>query len=294
MREQLWGIARGSSSEELAPAAFRQSLAALCRSIEAGSGLLALRDGDGYRVHASQHSLPEGEILQLDGEIEGDLMEEGGHLAPSLHWIAPCTWKDETLGLVAVGVRQPGGAYNEEDLDLLTEFADQVALLVHLESLKTEQRARLEKLAGEYQRDQVHLQAGTEHIVDTVTHRPDKELVRWVEDALRNLADISHLGQSPLVAHLGIRGETHLVRGQALRGKILEILEVLRPPGERPPEPLPREWYSYAVLHDAYVEDVPNREIMARLYISEGTFNRTRRKAIRAMARSILELQVVD
>ena len=49
----------------------------------------------------------------------------------------------------------------------------------------------------------------------------------------------------------------------------------------------PREWHSYAILYDAYVEDVPNREIMARLYISEGTFNRLRRKALQAVSRAV-------
>jgi hypothetical protein len=73
---------------------------------------------------------------------------------------------------------------------------------------------------------------------------------------------------------------------------MLEILDTLRPTGQRPTEPLPREWYSFAVLHDAYVEDVPNREVMARLYISEGTFNRTRRNAIRAVARAVQEIQL--
>jgi len=52
---------------------------------------------------------------------------------------------------------------------------------------------------------------------------------------------------------------------------------------------LPRVWYNYVVLYDAYVEDVPNREIMARLYISEGTFNRTRRNALRGLSRMLLE-----
>jgi hypothetical protein len=64
---------------------------------------------------------------------------------------------------------------------------------------------------------------------------------------------------------------------------------MLKPDEKRPPEPLPREWYNYAVLHDAYVEDVPNREIMARMYVSEGTFNRSRRNALRGVARFLLE-----
>ena len=51
----------------------------------------------------------------------------------------------------------------------------------------------------------------------------------------------------------------------------------------------PREWHSYIILHDAYVEDVPNRDIMSQLYVSEGTFHRQRRKALRAVARSLLE-----
>ena len=56
-------------------------------------------------------------------------------------------------------------------------------------------------------------------------------------------------------------------------------------------EPLPRIWYSYAILHDAYIQGVPNREIMARLYISEGTFNRTRRNALRGLTRLLTEKQ---
>jgi hypothetical protein len=63
----------------------------------------------------------------------------------------------------------------------------------------------------------------------------------------------------------------------------------LKPSEVRPPEPLPRLWYNYAVLYDAYVECMPNREIMARMYISEGTFNRTRRNAIRGLARLLME-----
>jgi hypothetical protein len=52
---------------------------------------------------------------------------------------------------------------------------------------------------------------------------------------------------------------------------------------------LPREWHAYTILHEAYVEDVPNRDIMAKLYVSEGTFNRPRRKALHAVARAMLE-----
>ena len=62
-------------------------------------------------------------------------------------------------------------------------------------------------------------------------------------------------------------------------------------PVQNPP---PREWYAYLILRDAYVEERPNREIMLRLFISEGTFNRTRRSAIRSLARDLGEMEVTD
>jgi hypothetical protein len=39
------------------------------------------------------------------------------------------------------------------------------------------------------------------------------------------------------------------------------------------------------------MEDRLNREIMSQLYISEGTFNRTRRAAIRSVARLLGEME---
>ena len=58
-------------------------------------------------------------------------------------------------------------------------------------------------------------------------------------------------------------------------------------------EPVPREWHSYVVLHDAYWERIPNQDIMSKLYISEGTFHRTRRAAVRSVARALLEKKTV-
>ncbi len=71
---------------------------------------------------------------------------------------------------------------------------------------------------------------------------------------------------------------------------MIESIETLHPGGMRLSEPLPRAWYNYVVLHDAYVLSLPNREIMSRLFISEGTFHRTRRNAVRGLTRMLLEL----
>ena len=110
-----------------------------------------------------------------------------------------------------------------------------------------------------------------------------------VEDVLKKLADTITLGQSPLSQELKIKGETHIDRGKILREKLVSAIDTLRPDGNRPAEPVPHEWENYVVLHDAYVEGVANRDIMAHLYISEGTFNRIRRKALRGVSRYLLE-----
>ena len=102
------------------------------------------------------------------------------------------------------------------------------------------------------------------------------------------------LGQSPLAEQLAIKGETYIERGRQLQQLLVESINSLKPAEKRPVEPLPRVWYNHAVLYDAYVEGVPNCEIMARLYISEGTFNRTRRNALRGLARPLEEKNIAE
>ena len=83
---------------------------------------------------------------------------------------------------------------------------------------------------------------------------------------------------------------THLDRGQALQKLLISAIDKLRPPGPEPSRPA-REWHQYIILHDAYVLGELNRDIMAKLYIGEGTFNRARRRAIRGVARALGEME---
>jgi hypothetical protein len=68
-------------------------------------------------------------------------------------------------------------------------------------------------------------------------------------------------------------------------------VEKLRPTADLPKEPIPREWYPYLILHDAYFEGLPNRDIISKLYVSDGTFHRTRRSALRSVTRVLSELE---
>jgi hypothetical protein len=121
--------------------------------------------------------------------------------------------------------------------------------------------------------------------------------VDTIDLALRNLFDYAYLADSQLAEleivrrQLGGEKKTHIERGKVVQAVILEALDKLRPGPEIPPEPVPREWYPYIILHDAYVAGIQNRDIMSKLYISEGTFNRTRRNAIRSLARVLAEME---
>ena len=83
---------------------------------------------------------------------------------------------------------------------------------------------------------------------------------------------------------------THLDRGRLLSELLVDLLDKLRPLGPRPPE-LTREWVQYTILHDAYVLGELNRDVMAKLFISESSFNRARRRAVRGVARALQELE---
>jgi hypothetical protein len=181
--------------------------------------------------------------------------------------------------------------FSDNDLDIFAEAADRIGTIIYLYNLQPLGKNRLEQMTSDIQSHEANLLAKSDALIATLVKNPDLHFVRTVEDSLRNLDDYMTLGQSTLTEHLGIAGSTHIERGKAVRQVLVDAVETLRPARERPAEPLPREWYSYAVLHDAYIEGVPNREIMARLYISEGTFNRSRQKALRGIARFLMEKQ---
>lgn len=124
--------------------------------------------------------------------------------------------------------------------------------------------------------------------------------LRDVELALRNLYNYPYLADSPLAKlplveqHFGCLAngsDTHIDHGRAVSEVISETVSMLKPSNEDMPNPPPRTWYPYIVLWDAYVENKPNREIMSRLYISEGTFNRTRKAAIGSITRLLKEIE---
>lgn len=78
---------------------------------------------------------------------------------------------------------------------------------------------------------------------------------------------------------------TPLEQTRALRAAIVEAVERLKPADAH--DPGAPAALQYHILHEAYVRGRPNKQIMVRRGISEGTFHRNRREAVAILAREL-------
>ena len=127
-----------------------------------------------------------------------------------------------------------------------------------------------------------------------------RHLARLVEEALRALNRPAVLAQCRLAVRLprtlaAHRGEdpaagppAPLEQARILRAVLVEEIERLRPAGSaaKPGDPVALQ---HLILRDEYVLEKPNKQIMIRHSLSEGTFNRNRREAILGLARELGE-----
>jgi len=261
----------------------------LCQTLNANGGFVAIRRGDEFEVMASRQSVPIGSLMSESVVACEDVSQLHSDQLPPIAWLAP-SFEGQTQ-VAVVGLRRPKSRmdFSTGNLELIAEAADQIGTIVSLSNVHSGQEKRLGQTIAESQQKAGEMNSAAENLLDSISTNTDVDFVKIVEEALRHLPDTITLGQSPLAIMLGMGSETHIERGKELQQVLMDSIELLKPAEERPPEPLPRIWYNHAVLYDAYVEGVQNREIMARLYISEGTFNRTRRNAIRGLARLLVE-----
>jgi hypothetical protein len=146
------------------------------------------------------------------------------------------------------------------------------------------------------QPDELSALADVRETVDQIlrerSQTSETDLRVLVEGALRHLNDLPTLSEHPLLAELpGLAeaGGTPLERAAQLRNLLDQAIERLRPSGARPSpgSSAVGGWLHYLVLKEAYVDGRPNKQIMQRYALSEGTFHRSRRRAIDAVATDV-------
>lgn len=251
----------------------------LCETLHTSSGVVAVQAQGKARVLAARNSVEVGGELFLEvKEDEGQYRAGGG--IPNIEWISSIFEGQRQIALVGIGASQDKVEFSSGDLELLDEFANHVGALVSLANLVEENQPADENR---------QLDSAAADMMQTLTGATETDLTPLVEDALRKFPDVVTLGQSPLVNIAKVDGQTQVERGKRLQEILRQAVDALRPGVTRPVDVIPRAWYAYIILHDAYLEGARNRDVMARLYISEGTFNRTRRTALRGVARWVVE-----
>jgi len=287
LRMKLRGLISLAGEPQALEESLSLALKVLCESVRATFGLILIFDSDTATQLVSHKWEEEAVKTGTSGLILDDVVQpEMGHETSPIGkaaLIIPLYDGIKQVGVLILGSPENALRYAQSDIERLLELSDRISDLLHTLQREKEYLANLAEF--------------------TRTKRPALDTnieivsVAVVEDSLRNLHDFAHLGDCPLMKLIQVNEKlssdnvTHLDRGKAVHDLLLSTLEKLRPLGEIPHEPIPREWFPFIILHEAYMNGVQNRDIMSKLYISEGTFNRIRRTAIRSLARAITEME---
>jgi hypothetical protein len=265
-------------------AVLSRPLETICYSVLATYGVILVFDQDNACVTGSIR-WHDGKLQFQRKDFEAD---DAKHLKPGslpepfleTTLLVPLYASQDQIGALLLGRPENGIHYSREDVRFLEGSVDRLTELI----LKN-------RRINEYL-DQV-VQLPLQHTSPNVDLIP----TAWVEDALQNICDYAYLGDSPLVKLKQVAvlqkgpAVTHLDLGKAVHQVLSAAVERLRPETALPSEPIPREWFPYFILHDAYFNGLPNRDITLKLYISEGTFHRTRRSALKSVTRVLSEIE---
>jgi hypothetical protein len=293
IRSKLREMRRGFPKTRSIKRHLQKSLSIMCHNLEAQGGYIAVREGTKFVVVATINSLPINTSLSPKEVMSEEITQPMGFHVGHANWLVPAYSGGTQVASIGIGPRTGMKEYTEADLFWLEDIADQLGSLVN--AFKQEIFKSPEESNGQLEEDEISStqKVKTEELLSTLATRSDPKIEAIVEDGFRNIHDFSKLGSSPLVDLLGISGKSHIDCGKQVQQQLIKILEKLRPFGDKPPEPMTREWYCYTILHEAYLEDTPTRDIMSKLYISEGTYYRTRRKALRMISRELMEVGII-
>jgi hypothetical protein len=313
LRANLRALARETGMGQSLAERLQAALAELCRTLRLKRGFIALNQGETFVCAATVRAEQIGREFPLPVLSAQEMVHLPCADAPApegMVLLLPIYDGEMQVGALVVGAKETAEPYSEDDLLFLEDVADQLATVIHDTQLQETNAQAINVMLADFRDRERALQRQMQQLLAEREAQPhlvaegvtDKQFVSLVEDALRHLHDYPYLGEHPLarlavvdwcLRDYGDEFVTHIDRGKALSEMLVRALHKLRPEGEEPSQrDVPsREWHPFLILHDAYVLDEPNRDIMSRLYVGEGTFNRTRRGALRGVARALQEME---
>lgn len=327
LRANLRSLANEAGTSRSLPEQLQAMLEQLCGTFSAKRGYIALAEDGAFVVKASQGAISVGQTVPRSRVLCDEIVELPATSNPMLdsgtgaeaaqaktaEWMAllvPIDSGGSQVGALLLGPRTADQPYQDEDLILLDDVADQLATVIQTSRLQEENARIINAMVSEFRERERAMELQMQkmlvtrgaRLVPTLAGLSQQEFIAQVEDALRRLHDYPALGDHPLAQLAIVRqngatapGSTSTLidRGKTLNKVMVQAIQKLQPEGV-PPNPHtvpPREWHQFIVLYDSYVLDELNRDIMSRLYIGEGTFNRTRRRALQGVARALQEME---
>jgi GAF domain-containing protein len=316
LRANLRALAREAGTGRALPEQLPATLTALCHALNITRGFLAIQQDEAFVVCATEKSAHLGQRFALEDLAAAEIVARprlGAAGGPEPGLLVPLWAGGAQIGALVLGAKGGAQTYGEADLELLDDVADRIATLLHAWRLQQETAGSLNRMVGEFRQRERVLQHQVQELLAEREEqtRPaagslsEGDFTDLVEECLRRLHDFSFLGDHRLAglqvvgARLSSRGGeviTHIERGKALNAILVEALDRLRPAARDPggPRSPAREWHQFIILYDAYVSEQLTRDIMGRLNISEPTFHRTRRRAIRGVAKALREMEAAS
>jgi hypothetical protein len=214
------------------------------------------------------------------------------------YWLTPLfednNGEERLSGIIGVE-RNPEGTLDEDEIKaiiILSHRAEMALLDIRMQQQVftsveelTPQVEMIQRLRAAARYD------GTEVLTAAEISLDDRDMSKWVKDALSHYWGGPKLSQSPLMDLEVVQQAIDQHEGNptnALRSILLEGIQRVRPGGKRR---FTGEWILYNILDLKFLEGRKVREIAMRLAMSEADLYRKQRVAIEAVAGAIIDME---
>jgi hypothetical protein len=258
--------------------------------------LLALGDESPFEEVDSQADLLS--VVAKNGGVGVKRAETERLFSWRNYWLTPLFEEnnggERLSGIIGVE-RNPEGTLDEGEIEAiiilsrraemaLLDIRMQQQLFTSVEEL-TPQVELIQRLRAAARYD------GTEVLTASEISLDDRDMSKWVKDALSHYWGGPKLSKSPLMKLEIVQRAIDQHEGNptnALRSILLEGIQRVRPGGDRR---FTGEWILYNILDLKFLEGRKVREIAMRLAMSEADLYRKQRVAIEAVAGTIIDME---
>lgn len=283
-------------------------LAALCDRLQVSNAFIVVLGNDGPEMLLTLGSDNPFEEVDSQADLLDLVAKNGGVGVKRAEQDPLFTWKDYWLsplfeendndehltGFIGVE-RNPQGKLVDEEIEatrILSRRAEMALLDVRMQQQVFTSVEALNPQVELIQRLRAAARYdGTDVLTASEISLDDRDMSKWVKDALSHYWGGPKLSQSPLMRLEVVQQAVGAHEGNptnALRSILLEGIQRVRPEGDRR---FTGEWILYNILDLKFLEGRKVREIALRLAMSEADLYRKQRVAIESVADAIIAME---